>query len=75
MNIKTAEVLATEFELIKAFLMHQVYRKSENVNSTNENIKGIKKTVTDIYRSIEDVDGYFSEDHLDGSFLLVEVRL
>jgi uncharacterized protein with ParB-like and HNH nuclease domain len=57
-------IKATEFELVKAFLMHQVYLQSSNENSANENIKGIQKTVTDIYRSIEAVDGYFSEDHL-----------
>ncbi|WP_187150796.1 DUF262 domain-containing protein [Treponema endosymbiont of Eucomonympha sp.] len=54
---------ASQFELIKAFLMHQVYFNSSD-EEANENIKGIQKIVTDIYRCIEEVDGYFTEDHL-----------
>jgi len=57
-------IKATEFELVKAFLMHQVYLKSANEKSANENIITIQKTVIEIYRSIEAVNGYFSEDHL-----------
>jgi len=47
-------IKATEFELVKAFLMHQVYLKSENANSADNNITEIQQTVTNIYRLFDD---------------------
>lgn len=55
----------TEFEKIKAYLMHQIYLYSkETKEKTDDIISNIQNIVADIYRNIEMIDGYFTENEL-----------
>jgi hypothetical protein len=54
----------TRFEVVKAFLMHQVYVHISDVKQANQNISDIQRAVSQTYRYIEAVEGYFSENEL-----------
>lgn len=54
----------SRFEVIKAYLMHQVYIQSINFNQANNDIAEIQSTISKTYRYIEAVEGYFSENEL-----------
>lgn len=58
----------SQFEIIKAYLMHQIYIHSDNDQQANQDIKEIEQCVTSIYRYFERVDGYFSEKELLENF-------
>lgn len=52
------------FEIIKAYLMHQIYILSENNNSANTEITDIQSIVSKIYRNMEATENYFTETEL-----------
>jgi uncharacterized protein with ParB-like and HNH nuclease domain len=54
----------SRFEIIKAFLMNQVYIQSTDFNQANNDISEIQSIISKIYRYIEAVEGYFSENEL-----------
>jgi hypothetical protein len=57
-------VTPSQFELIKAYLMHRIYLVDKDEQSCNEIIKEIQLNVSQTYRSIESAKKYFSEDEL-----------
>jgi uncharacterized protein with ParB-like and HNH nuclease domain len=54
----------SRFEVIKAYLMHQIYIQSTNNNQANNDIAEIQSIVSKTYRYIEAVEGYFTENEL-----------
>ena len=54
----------SRFEIIKAYLMHQVYIHSTNSKQANNDIAEIQSSISKTYRYIEAVEGYFSENEL-----------
>lgn len=54
----------SRFEIIKAYLMHQVYIHSSDFAQANNDIVEIQSVISKTYRYIEAVDGYFSENEL-----------
>ncbi|MDR1203514.1 MAG: DUF262 domain-containing HNH endonuclease family protein [Tannerellaceae bacterium] len=56
--------LLSKFEVIKAYLMHQIYIHSTDNKQANNDIAEIQRTVSKTYRYIEAVEGYFSESEL-----------
>ena len=56
------------FEIIKAYLMHQIYLLSDSPEKADNDIADIQVMVAAIYRNIEMVDGYFSENDLLNNF-------
>jgi len=53
----------SKFEIIKAFLMHQIYIHTDS-ETANGTITDIQKVISKTYRDIENVEGYFSENDL-----------
>ncbi|KFF15745.1 DUF262 domain-containing protein [Chryseobacterium sp. JM1] len=54
----------SRFEIIKAYLMHQIYIHSENNIKANNDIADIQREISQTYRYIEAVEGYFTENEL-----------
>lgn len=54
----------SRFEVIKAYLMHQIHIHSTDSNQANNDIAEIQRTISKTYRYIEAVEGYFSENEL-----------
>ena len=54
----------SRFEVIKAYLMHQIYIQSTNNNQANNDIAEIQSSISKTYRYIEAVEGYFTENEL-----------
>lgn len=54
----------SKFEVIKAYLMHQIYIQSTNNEQANSDISDIQSNISKIYRYIEAVEGYFTENEL-----------
>ena len=54
----------SRFEVIKAYLMHQIYIQSTNNNQANNDITEIQSIISKTYRYIEAVEGYFTENEL-----------
>lgn len=54
----------SRFEVIKAYLMHQIYINSTNNNQANNDIAEIQSIISKTYRYIEAVEGYFTENEL-----------
>lgn len=54
----------SRFEVIKAYLMHQIYIQSSNNAQANNDIAEIQSIISKTYRYIEAVEGYFTEIEL-----------
>jgi uncharacterized protein with ParB-like and HNH nuclease domain len=54
----------SRFEVIKAYLMHQIYIQSTDNNQANNDIAEIQSIISKTYRYIEAVEGYFTENEL-----------
>ena len=54
----------SRFEVIKAYLMHQIYIQSKDNNQANYDISEILSSISKTYRYIEAVEGYFTENEL-----------
>ncbi|WP_324023745.1 DUF262 domain-containing HNH endonuclease family protein [Maribacter sp. BPC-D8] len=54
----------SRFEVIKAYLMHQIYIQSSDNNQANNDIAEIQSIISKTYRYIEAVEGYFTENEL-----------
>lgn len=54
----------SRFEVIKAYLMHQIYIQSKDNNQANNDISEIQSSISKTYRYIEAVEGYFTENEL-----------
>lgn len=54
----------SRFEVIKAYLMHQIYIQSTNNNQANNDIAEIQSIISKTYRYIEAIEGYFTENEL-----------
>lgn len=54
----------SRFEVIKAYLMHQVYIHITDFNQANNDIAEIQSIISKTYRYIEAVEGYFTENEL-----------
>lgn len=54
----------SRFEVIKAYLMHQIYIQSKDNNQANNAIGEIQSSISKTYRYIEAVEGYFTENEL-----------
>jgi uncharacterized protein with ParB-like and HNH nuclease domain len=54
----------SRFEVIKAYLMHQIYIQSTDNKQANNDIAEIQSIISKTYRYIEAVEGYFSENEL-----------
>jgi hypothetical protein len=54
----------SRFEVIKAYLMHQIYIQSSDNNQANNDIAEIQSIISKTYRYIEAVEGYFTEKEL-----------
>ena len=54
----------SRFEVIKAYLMHQIYIQSTDNNQANSDISDIQDDISLTYRNIEAVEGYFTENEL-----------
>lgn len=58
----------SKFEIIKAYLMHQIYIQSTNSDQANIDIAEIQKIISTTYRHVESVEGYFTENELLDNF-------
>ncbi|EJF08935.1 DUF262 domain-containing protein [Pontibacter sp. BAB1700] len=58
----------SRFEVIKAYLMHQLYIQSTDNHQANNDIAEIQSNISKTYRYIEAVEGYFTENELLSSF-------
>ena len=58
----------SKFEVIKAYLMHQIYIQSTNNIQANNDISEIQSMISKTYRNIEAVEGYFTENELLDNF-------
>ena len=54
----------SRFEVIKAYLMHQIYIQSHDNKQANNDIAEIQSIISKTYRYIEAVEGYFTENEL-----------
>ena len=54
----------SRFEIIKAYLMRQIYIHSTDNKQANNDIAEIQSIISKTYRYIEAVEGYFSENEL-----------
>ncbi|WP_060868453.1 DUF262 domain-containing protein [Chryseobacterium indologenes] len=54
----------SRFEIIKAYLMHQIYIQSKDSNQANNDISDVQDDISVTYRNIEAVEGYFTENEL-----------
>jgi len=54
----------SRFEVIKAYLMHQLYIQSASNEQANSEIVEIQSNISKTYRYIEAVEGYFTENEL-----------
>lgn len=54
----------SRFEVIKAYLMHQIYLNSTDNTHANNIITDIQGIISKTYRYIESVEGFFSESEL-----------
>jgi len=54
----------SRFEIIKAYLMHQVYVQSNDPNQAIIYIAEIQSLISKTYRQIEAVEGYFTENEI-----------
>ncbi|MBP6661315.1 MAG: DUF262 domain-containing protein [Chitinophagales bacterium] len=54
----------SRFEVIKAYLMHQIYIQSNDIKQANNNIVDIQSYISTTYRYIEAVEDYFTENEL-----------
>ena len=54
----------SRFEVITAYLMHQIYIQSADNNRANNDIAEIQSVISKTYRYIEAVEGYFTENEL-----------
>lgn len=54
----------SRFEVIKAYLMHQIYIQSQDNKQANNDISEIQSIISKTYRYIEAVEGYFTENEL-----------
>lgn len=54
----------SRFEVIKAYLMHQIYILSPESDQANNDIIEIQSLISKTYRYIEAIEGYFSENEL-----------
>lgn len=54
----------SRFEVIKAYLMHQIYIQSSGDIQANNDISEIQSIISKTYRNIEAVEGYFTENEL-----------
>lgn len=59
------------FEILKAYLMHQLYIHSIDNNQANNLVKDIQNNISKIYRHIEYVEGHFSESELLNNYCLL----
>lgn len=59
------------FEIIKAYLMHQLYIHSPDNAQANNAVKDIQNNISKVYRYIECVEGYFSESELLNNYCLL----
>ena len=58
----------SRFEIIKAYLMHQIYIQSDNYDQANNDIAEIQSVISKTYRYIEAVENYFTENELLDNF-------
>jgi uncharacterized protein with ParB-like and HNH nuclease domain len=58
----------THFEIIKAYLMHQIYLNSIDQEQANNLIFEIQSIVSKTYRYLESVEDYFTETELLNNF-------
>jgi len=58
----------THFEIIKAYLMYQIYLNSPDQKQANSIISEIQSIVSKTYRYLESVEGYFTETELLNNF-------
>jgi uncharacterized protein with ParB-like and HNH nuclease domain len=58
----------THFEIIKAYLMHQIYLNSPDQECANNFISEIQSIVSKTYRYLESVEGFFTEPELLNDF-------
>ncbi len=54
----------SRFEVIKAYLMHQIYISSSDNIQANNDIIEVQSIISKTYRYIEAVEGYFTENEL-----------
>lgn len=54
----------SRFEVIKAYLMHQIYIQSKDDSQANNDIADIQREISQTYRHIEAVESYFTENEL-----------
>ncbi|UQV24237.1 DUF262 domain-containing protein [Vibrio sp. J383] len=54
----------SQFEVIKAYLMHQIYIQADTKSLANYAISDIESMVSKIYRNMESTENYFSESEL-----------
>lgn len=54
----------SRFEVIKAYLMHQVYLQSPTDAEANNTITEMQRIISQTYRYMEVVEGYFTENEL-----------
>lgn len=54
----------SRFEVIKAYLMHQIYINTSDYTEATNKINEIQRIVSKIYRDIEFVEGFFSENEI-----------
>lgn len=54
----------SRFEVIKAYLMHQIYIQGNDDKQANNDIFEIQSIISKTYRYIEAVEGYFTENEL-----------
>jgi len=57
----------SNFEVVKAYLMHQIYIHSPNDKQAENDIVEIQSVISKTYRYIEAVEDYFSENELFGN--------
>lgn len=54
----------SRFEVIKAYLMHQIYIQTTDNHQANNDIAEIQSVISKTYRYIEAVEGFFTENEL-----------
>jgi len=58
----------SRFEIIKAYLMHQIYIQNTDSNQANNDISEIQGVISKTYRYIESIEGYFTENEILDNF-------
>ena len=61
----------SRFEIIKAYLMHQIYVHSIDHKRANNDIEEIQSVISKTYRHIEAVEGFFSENELLDNYCIL----